>query len=129
MGETWTAVVSQKVVVVAGDRVLLVRDAKDGDWEVPGGRIDRGDRSGEALDREVREETGLDVTVEGPVFTAVKKRTKKRGKFFVYYRATTDSRAVALSDEHDDHQWLSPQAARPLLNDRRATALDRATAP
>ncbi|WP_255198440.1 NUDIX hydrolase [Halorarius litoreus] len=127
MGKTWQAVVSQKAVVVDADEVLVVRDASDGDWEFPGGRIDRGERSLAALHREVREETGLDVQVKTPVFTAVKKRKKKRGKFFVYYRATTDSRAVELSAEHDDHQWLPPADAAPLLNDRRATALDRAT--
>jgi 8-oxo-dGTP diphosphatase len=127
VGKTWKAIVSQKAVVVDDGAVLVVRDAGDGDWEFPGGRIDRGERAPEALHREVREETGLDVTVETPVFTAVKKREKKRGKFFVYYRATTDSRSVALSQEHDDHRWLAPTEARPLLNDRRATALDRAT--
>ena len=127
MGKTWKAIVSQKAVVVDDDAVLVVRDAGDGDWEFPGGRIDRGERAPEALHREVREETGLDVAVETPVYTAVKKRKKKRGKFFVYYRATTNSRRVSLSAEHDDHRWLAPTEARPLLNDRRATALDRAT--
>jgi 8-oxo-dGTP diphosphatase len=128
VGESWQAVVSQKAVVVDGE-VLVVRDASDGDWEFPGGRIDRGERSLPALHREVREETGLDVHVEGPVFTAVKKRKKRRGKFFVYYRATTDARDVDLSEEHDDYRWLPPSEARPLLNDRRTTALDRATDP
>lgn len=126
MGKTWRAVVTQKAVVRDDGEVLVVRDANDGDWEFPGGRIDRTERPREALLREVREETALDVQVSEPVFTANKRRKKKRGKFFVYYAATTADRTVSLSDEHTDHRWLPPGEARPLLNDRRATALDRA---
>jgi 8-oxo-dGTP diphosphatase len=127
VGKTWRAVVTQKAVIRDGGEVLVVRDAGDGDWEFPGGRIDRRERPREALLREVREETTLDVRVDEPIFTASKRRKKKKGKFFVYYTATTGDRRVSLSDEHTDHRWLSPDAARPLLNDRRATALDRAT--
>jgi 8-oxo-dGTP diphosphatase len=126
VGKPWRAVVTQKAVVKDDGEVLVVRDANDGDWEFPGGRIDRKERPREALLREVREETALEVQVSEPVFTASKKRNKKKGKFFVYYAATTADRAVSLSDEHTDHRWLPPSEARPLLNDRRATALDRA---
>jgi 8-oxo-dGTP diphosphatase len=120
-----TARVSQKAVVFdpAGD-VLLLRDAKDGAWEFPGGRIDRGERPIEALDRELREETGLAVAVERPVFTATKRRKKKRAKFFVYYRCSVPERSpsVAVSEEHTEHRWVDPAAA-PEMNRRRRTAL------
>lgn len=129
MGKTWRAVVTQKAVIRDGDEVLVVRDANDGDWEFPGGRIDRTERPRDALLREVREETALEVQAAEPIFTASKRRKKKKGKFFVYYAATTADRAVSLSAEHTDHRWLPPSEARPLLNDRRATALDRATVP
>lgn len=129
MGKTWRAVVTQKAVIRDGDEVLVVRDANDGDWEFPGGRIDRTERPRDALLREVREETGLEVQAAEPIFTANKRRKNKKGKFFVYYAATTADRAVSLSAEHTDHRWLPPSEARPLLNDRRATALDRATVP
>jgi ADP-ribose pyrophosphatase YjhB (NUDIX family) len=41
-------------------RVLLVRE--DGRWLLPGGEVEAGESHGEALARELREETGLDVT-------------------------------------------------------------------
>lgn len=123
---SWKVVVTQKAVLVDGSEVLLVRDAKDGDWEFPGGKVDRGERAVESLAREVREETGLDPTIEGPVFTATKRRKRKRGKFFVYYRGRVEGRAVTLSDEHDDYAWLPPEAAAERLNRRRRRALERA---
>jgi 8-oxo-dGTP pyrophosphatase MutT (NUDIX family) len=123
--EPMTARVSQKAVVFdPGGEILLLRDAKCGDWEFPGGRIDRGERPIEALNREIREETDLSVAVERPVFTDTKRRTKKRAKFFVYYRCSVPERrpTVTISDEHTDYRWVDP-AAVPELNRRRRTAL------
>jgi ADP-ribose pyrophosphatase YjhB (NUDIX family) len=53
-------------VVVRGDDILLVlrgRGAGTGFWSVPGGRVEFGETLVEAVVREVREETGIDVTV------------------------------------------------------------------
>lgn len=51
-------------VVVRGDELLLVergRGAAVGQWAVPGGRVEAGETMAEAVVREVREETGLEV--------------------------------------------------------------------
>ena len=42
-------------------RVLLLRNYRE-EWELPGGRPDDGESLADAATREVREETGLDVT-------------------------------------------------------------------
>ena len=50
-------------VAVDDERLLLVRRGRPpaaGSWSVPGGRIERGETAGEAVVREVREETGLE---------------------------------------------------------------------
>ena len=62
-------IVGAGVVIVDGDRVLLVKRAHEplkGEWSLPGGAVEVGDAVEAALVREVREETCLDVTV-GPV--------------------------------------------------------------
>lgn len=53
-------------VVLHEDAVLLVRRGQpplQGRWTLPGGRIELGERAEEALRRELREETGLEVEV------------------------------------------------------------------
>jgi 8-oxo-dGTP diphosphatase len=55
-------------------RVLLIRFVvpRDGGefvfWGAPGGEIEAGESAAEAAVREVREELGLELTVEGPVY-------------------------------------------------------------
>lgn len=52
-------------VVVKDDALLMVRRGGDpgkGLWSLPGGRVERGEYISDALAREVKEETGLDVS-------------------------------------------------------------------
>jgi 8-oxo-dGTP diphosphatase len=50
-------------VVVADERLLMIRRGRgpaQGQWSVPGGRVERGETLAEAVVRELREETGVD---------------------------------------------------------------------
>lgn len=52
-------------VLVEDDRILLVRQQVSAErgWSLPGGRVQRGETIGQAVVRETREETGLEVAV------------------------------------------------------------------
>jgi 8-oxo-dGTP diphosphatase len=57
-------IVSVGGVIVEGERVLLVRRATEplrDEWSVPGGVVELGEKLRAAAEREVREETGLNV--------------------------------------------------------------------
>ncbi|MDR1710749.1 MAG: NUDIX domain-containing protein [Propionibacteriaceae bacterium] len=65
-----------RVIVTDGERVLLLRDSDPGTgdqwWFTPGGGIDPGESQLAAVVRELREETGLEITESqaiGPVAT------------------------------------------------------------
>lgn len=50
----------------AGRRVLLIRRDDVGQWAIPGGMVDPGETAGDALVRELSEETGLDLAGTEP---------------------------------------------------------------
>ena len=58
------------VVCLRGDEVLLIRRGRpprQGEWSLPGGRIEPGERAVDAALRELREETGVEAGIVGLV--------------------------------------------------------------
>lgn len=56
------------VVCLRGDTVLLIRRGtppRQGEWSLPGGRIEPGERAVDAALRELREETGVEAEITG----------------------------------------------------------------
>ncbi len=59
-----TAKVDVRAFVLEDERILMVRESADGKWSLPGGWADIGFSPAETAVKEVKEETGLDVTAE-----------------------------------------------------------------
>lgn len=63
-------IVGVGAVVSRGDTVLLIRRGKpplSGEWTLPGGAIELGETMDAAIQREVREECGIEIRVRGVV--------------------------------------------------------------
>ncbi|SFK99311.1 ADP-ribose pyrophosphatase YjhB, NUDIX family [Halogranum rubrum] len=126
--EPLNATVSQRAVLFGyDDRILVVRRASDGGWELPGGRLDADESTVEGLRREVREETGLDVAIRRPIYTTSWRNDRGNGRYGVYYYCLAEGDGVTLSDEHTDYDWLTPSAAAERLSETQGSAVTRAT--
>lgn len=114
--------IANKAFVIRGGKVLIIREAPShpegtnaGKWDVPGGRMDFGELPEEALLREVKEETGLEVTIDRP-FAVGQWQPVIKGEptqiVGVYYRCEAEPGAVRLSREHDEAIWIDPKEYR-----------------
>ena len=99
--------------------VLLIRTHKWRDrWGVPGGKLEYGESLADALNREVHEETGLNLTCSywGPVQEAVNSPEFYRDAHFILlnFVSLTDDTHVTLNDEAQTHVWAAPEDALEL---------------
>jgi 8-oxo-dGTP diphosphatase len=103
-----------KVVLRDGSgRCLLLRRSmrsqrNAGTWDLPGGKVERGESLDEALAREVLEETGLHASIDGVAGVEQSERENVRILYLIL-EGRADDGAVVLSDEHDDFAWVEPR--------------------
>ena len=88
------------------DRVLLLLNERD-EWDLPGGRPDAGEDHRAALEREVREETGLAVEVGARARRApVRGAARPLRAHPALACRLVGGNDVVLSHEHLDTRWL-----------------------
>jgi 8-oxo-dGTP diphosphatase len=105
------------VIRDAAGRILLVQRGHEpgkGLWSVPGGRIEPGETDEQAVVREVREETGLEVEC-GSLLGAIE-RPGLAGTTLVIrdYRAVVTGGELAAADDAADASWMTVQEASGL---------------
>jgi ADP-ribose pyrophosphatase YjhB (NUDIX family)/2-polyprenyl-3-methyl-5-hydroxy-6-metoxy-1,4-benzoquinol methylase len=104
------------LIVDTRGRLLLLKSHKwRGKYVVPGGHIELGERLEDALRREVKEETGLDIDcIEFLCFQEfVYDDAFWQPRHFIFFDFVchTASTLAVLNDEAEDYVWVSPEEA------------------
>ena len=94
----------------AAGRVLLVRRGRppaQGQWSVPGGKVEWGESVAAACRREVREETGIEVEL-GPLVTWIERMDDAHHYVILDFVATPcdDHAQPTAGDDAADARWL-----------------------
>ena len=106
-------------VVISGGRVLIVKRGHaplEGEWSLPGGRVELGESLASAAAREVKEETGLDVTV-GPLIELFDRVEHRDGRVLYHfvvadYLCTPRGGTLAAADDAVKVAWVTLDALR-----------------
>ena len=104
--DTDTDKIVKAIIPGSDNSVLLLKDVRTPFWDLPGGHIKVDENPEEALHREVKEETGLDIVISKKLMTRplyVGDPVQEQREITFYWVSVTGE--VNLSEEHDLYIW------------------------
>jgi len=108
------------IVCLRGDEVLLVRRGtppRQGEWSLPGGRIEPGERAVDAALRELREETGVEAEITG-LIDVVDGLFPEAGRHYVLidYAARWGAGEPVAGDDAMEARFVALDAVEALID-------------
>lgn len=122
-------VTAAAVVINEARQVLLLKHVlrKGNGWGIPGGFLEKGEQPEEALRRELREETGLEIESAEIVTARTVAGASQIELLFLCY-PKTGSRAEPQSLEIKSARWVALQSLPPELGRDQRRLIERALA-
>lgn len=101
--------ITVKGIIYKDGSIFMLKDT-DGNWELPGGRIDFGEHPKETMQREFIEELGVDNVKVGDIVNVWDFTTKSDGDNYhfilVVFECEANLTDIKISDEHVEHKWI-----------------------
>lgn len=93
------------------DKILLLRRTPESRtnshrWELPGGKVDPGEFFDEALIREYKEETNLEIKI-GDLLDSIQEDFSHKRTVVIIMEVIAISGEIKISDEHVDWMWAT----------------------
>ncbi len=113
---------ASRAIIINNDKILVMFRNKHGSqyYTLVGGRVDKNETPEQALVREVKEETGLDVTSSKLVFFENHPEPYNKQYIFLCSVANTDNTAIQDASEEDLMNRLGANIHTPFWTDIKA---------
>lgn len=102
--------IAQRAIILRSDKKFLALQAvgKKYPWELPGGGVSIPESLHDGIQREIREETGLTISVFTPFFVDSRHDKKERCySIFLCYSSNAHTDTIVISKEHSGYKWVS----------------------
>ena len=98
--------IAGSLIIQDGEILLLYRE-EQGHWDVPGGKVKKGESPTETAVREAREEIGAEVELEKPFYSG---EFQREDEIFLWhgYIASTDEEPEIQEDRFEKMIWADP---------------------
>ena len=107
-----------KAFLIYEGKVLILRESGSyqdgtnaGRYDLPGGRLNPGEKYDEALAREVLEETGLTIKIKKPLSVGEWHPTVRGEEWQIvgiFFECEVVTNEIKLSEDHDAFEWINP---------------------
>jgi len=117
MSEEYAVPATGALILNENDEIFLMKSPKwENQWLVPGGKVEKGDSMKETVEKEVKEETGLEVT--DVKFLKAKDGGNpddfERDTHFIFlnFSCRAENQEIKLDErEAVDYTWIDPEEA------------------
>jgi|SRR3989344_3701390 len=110
--------IPQKAIIEHDGKVLLIKPINKQKWEIPGGRLDEGESPVAGIQREIKEELGLDIEPIEIVDTFVLLEEEPPNHFTLVWSAKLLSSTGDFKKQDDEIQdaiWVSENEVENLV--------------
>lgn len=123
-------VVVVKGIILHNNKCLIIKRADNdeigaGKWEFVGGKLEFGEDLEDSLAREVKEEAGLEISIDKLLYATTFYTDPFREVIVLVYKCFAADDIVRLSSEHSDYKWVSEEELRTLLDPGILRDMDR----
>ena len=108
-------------IIDGENRLLLIERRDSGKWAMPGGTLEMEESLEECIIREIREETGIDASIEGVIGTYSNPENRiaysdgeVRREFSIVFFGRPDNAAITVDDESTSARWVPIDEIRSL---------------
>lgn len=117
---------SARGFITKEDKVLLIKEKGEENWETPGGRIHKSDENPiETCKREILEETGYRVNVERLLDVCVHVFEDGKRVFHIIYKCNLEEKVKEPDPDIVDVKWFSKSEIKELLKQNKADFHDK----